>query len=163
MKKLFLFLIIISVQGLSQSRFGLEADGGVDLISSPNTSSTSLDNGYSLTVSPIYYFNKTISVFGVFTFHRAEGAVNNGGTALAAGYSIDNPYKPNDYAYELALGLRANFSDKIVKPYFVIRTGFLFTNLAMFSVYYSDFTGNYADGWVRKHSLALYIYRQDWV
>ncbi len=159
MKILIMLVFIISVQAFSQSRFGIEADGGIDLISNSNLSSKNLDNGYSLTVSPIYYFNETISVFGVFTFHRAEGAINNGGIvwADATGYSIDNPNKPNDYAYEIALGFRANFSDKMVKPYFVVRTGFLLTNSAIFSGYYSGPYEINTNGWDRKHNLALYI------
>ena len=157
MKKLFLFIFIISIQAFPQSRFGIEASGGIDLISTSDLSSTNIDNGYSLTVSPLYYFNETISVFGVFTFHRTEGSIGSGTALDAAGYSIDNPNKPNDYAYEVALGLRANFSDKMVKPYFVIRTGFLFTNFATFEQYYSNFIGTYSSGWDRKHRLALYI------
>jgi hypothetical protein len=159
MKKIFMIVLMISVQVFPQSGFGIEAGGGIDLISNSDLSSRNLDNGYSLTVSPIYYFNKTISVFGVFTFHRAEGALNNGGIvwADAEGYSIDNPTKPNSYAYEIALGLRANFSDKMVKPYFVVRTGFLLTNNAFFSGYYFGPSGLNSTIWDRKHKLALYI------
>ncbi len=159
MKKLIMLVFIISVQAFSQSRFGIEADGGIDLVSNSDLSSRNLDNGYSLTVSPIYYFNETISMFGVFSFHRSEGTINNSGIvwATAEGYSIDNPYKANSYAYEIALGLRANFSDKMVKPYFVIRIGFLLTNSAIFSGYYMGPNVQNSTLWDRKHRLALYI------
>jgi len=158
MKKLFFLILIFSFQAFSQSRFGIEADGGIDLVSTTDLSSRNIDNGYSLTVAPVYYFNNTISVFGVFAFHRVEGSIVSGGpVAFADGYSIDNPNKPNNYTYEFGLGLRANFSDKMVKPYFVVRTGFLLNNSATFSGYYSDFSVAYSTVWNRKYRIALYI------
>ncbi len=158
MKKILFFIFIIVVQVFSQSRFAVEADGGIDMVSTAEFSSSNMENGYSFALSPVYNFNKTLSLFGVFAFHRMEGAINNGGTTLdQAGYSIDNPNKPNDYTYELAIGLRANFSHKPVKPYFVVRTGFLFSNTAFSPIYYGMGPDMYSVGWNRKHRVAFYI------
>ncbi len=156
MKKIMIFIFIIYGQSFSQSRFAIEADGGIDLVSTTDISSRNLENGYSIAVSPVYYFNETISLLGTFAFHRAEGGLEYSGVVPAIdSYSINNPDKPNIYAYEIALGLRANFSDKLVKPYFVIRTGFLFTSVShLASSYFSDW---YFPHWQEKHRIALFI------
>lgn len=158
MKKILAFILMISASGFSQSRFAIEADGGIDLVSKTDFDARNLENGYSFAVSPVYHVNETISVLGVFAFHRAEGGISGSGIMPAVdGYSIDNPDKPNIYAYEVAFGLRANFSDKIVKPYFSLRTGFLFTNVSHFSapVYFSNTW--YSQGWDAQHRIALFI------
>ncbi len=158
MKKSLLFILLFVIQVFSQSRFAIEADGGIDMVSATELSTSNMENGYSFSLSPVYYFNKTLSLFGVFAFHRMEGAVSSGGPVLdEAGYSIDNPNKPNDYSYEIAIGLRANFSNKPVKPYFVVRTGFLFSNTAFSPIYYGMGPDMYSAGWNRKHRIAFYI------
>lgn len=127
-------------------------------ISPTDFSAGNYDNGYSLAVASIYHFNETVSLTGTLSFHRAEGSLGYSGVTPAVdGYSIDNPDKPNIYAYEVAVGLRANFSEKMVKPYFAFRTGFLFTNVSYRSIsnFYQD--DWYNRGWKENHRIAFYL------
>ncbi len=157
MKKIMIFIFVLCVPAFSQSRFAIEAGGGIDLVSTPDNSSTIFDNGYSFAVSSIYNFNETISLMGTLAFHRAEGGISGSLYPTAQGYSINNPDKPNIYAYEINFGLRANFSDKMVKPYFVIRTGFLFTNVSHLSISNFYNNGYYAQGWKENNRIAIFI------
>lgn len=161
MKKIILFIIFISVPVFSQSEFALEVDAGIDLTSTM-FSSSNFDNGYSISISPAYQINKSFTLMGTFGFHRAEGGISGGIMAAPMGYSIDNPNKPNIYAYEIGLGLRSNLSDKIVSPYFVIKTGFLFTEVShqTYSYYPSPSMKDvpfYQSNWEPVHRIVLYI------
>jgi len=158
MKKVLFFIAIMYIQIYSQSKFAVEADGGIDLTSTMFATSN-YENGYSVSISSIYQINKTFSLMGTLGFHRAEGGISGGNMPASSGYSIDNTDKPNIYAYEIGLGLRSNFSDKIVKPYFVIKTGFLFTNVSYLTYSYIGGNGGqiYQAGWDQKHRIALYI------
>ena len=76
MKKILLLILIFCVNGYSQSRFAVEASGGIDLVSTPDNSSSNFDNGYSFAVSSIYNFNEAVSLLGTLAFHRAEGGIS---------------------------------------------------------------------------------------
>lgn len=123
MKKILLILFLFSVCSFSQSKFALEIAGGIDF------NGAEFDNGYSFSFSPVYHLDKIISVMANFAFHRAEGSLNR---IIAmpdvVDYSIDDPQKPNTYVYDFSLGLRANFSQQKITPYFVMKTGFFFIN-----------------------------------
>jgi hypothetical protein len=137
MKKVLFFFFILSIQIFSQSKFAVEAGGGIDMITSTLYSSNA-DNGYSVMICPVYSFNETIMFMASFAFHRVEGYNYYGGVvpAIYPGYSIDNPQKPNIKTYDVSLGMRANFSEKQITPYFVIKTGFLFTDVPLNSSYW---------------------------
>ena len=138
MKKVLFSFLILSVPVFSQSKFAVEAGGGIDMITS-NAYSSNVDNGYSLMISPVYNFNETIMFMVSFAFHRVEGYSYHGGIELHSlhpEYSIDNPFKPNVKTYDFSLGMRANFSEKQVTPYFVLKTGFLFIDLPDYNSYW---------------------------
>jgi Outer membrane protein beta-barrel domain len=128
MKKVLILCCIISVSTFAQSKFAIEAGGGIDLVTD-NNHSANYDNGFSLMISPIYNFNETFSFMATFAFHRVEGYQYYNGPILLEGanYSIDDPNKPNIKTYDFSIGMRTNFSEKKITPYFVIRTGLLFT------------------------------------
>ena len=129
MKKVLFFFFILTIAVFSQSKFAIEAGGGIDLVLE-NNYSNSYDNGFSLLISPVYKLNKTISFMASFAYHRVEGYTGYYFVTpqIFPNYSIDNPYKPNIKTYDFSVGMRANFSEKQVTPYFVFKTGLLFTD-----------------------------------
>lgn len=140
MKWVLFFVFCLSVLAFSQSKFAIEAGGGIDMITG-NVYSSNYDNGYSVMISPVYNFNETVTFMASFAFHRVEGSDYYGGVvpAIYPDYSIDNPHKPDIKTYDFSLGMRANFSEKQITPYFVIKTGFLFIDIPRNYLFYPDF------------------------
>ncbi len=52
MKKVSLFIFLFSISVFSQSKFAVEAGGGIDLVMESG-SYNNYDNGYSIIISPI--------------------------------------------------------------------------------------------------------------
>ncbi len=79
--------------------------------------------------------NETISFMAGFAFHRVEGYQSYPiiTPQIFPDYSIDNPAKPNIKTYDFSIGMRANFSQKPITPYFVLKTGFLFIDVPRYS------------------------------
>jgi Outer membrane protein beta-barrel domain len=155
MKKALFFISIISITVFPQSKFAIEAGGGIDLVTN-NDFNSNIDNGYSIMISPVFNFNETIMFMASFAFHRVEGTDYYEGIvpAIYPYYSIDNPLKPNINTYDFSLGMRANFSEKQISPYFVVRTGFLFTDFPLAGYNYLDFY----PGYIRKNDRRIAFY-----
>lgn len=162
MKKIVaLSVLFISVLSFSQTKFALEAGGGVDISNSHfHSSQLNTDGGFSFFISPVFILNETFSVVGTIAYHRAEGSYYGGSDyrifPAESGYSIDNPDIPNTKAYDVSLGIRASFSDKMIKPYFVLKNGALFNKIPEFKVRYGPgfYYGPYYE---ERKELAFYI------
>ena len=94
MKKVLFFFLVAVLSVFSQSKFAIEAGGGIDLVFNSNTYHN-YDNGFSLMISPVYNLNETISFMASFAYHRVEGYSNSYYVTpqIFPDYSIDNPYK----------------------------------------------------------------------
>ncbi len=156
-KNILSFVLAASIFIFPQNRFSLEGGVGADLTSS-FLSPSNFENGYSLYVSSVYHLFKTISISGTFAFHKAEGITNGGVYAVPQDYSKDNPSKPNNFAYEAGFGMRADFSDQGVTPYFVIRAGLLFLNFSFYETAYLDSPpGMVNTSWHKEQRIEFYI------